>query len=366
MRSPKWLAAVGVGAIALGLSACGSSSKSNTTASSGGGSTSGASVTLNGAGSTFAAPIYQDLGSKLKDQGVTVNYQGVGSGAGIEQLTAGTVDFAGSDPPMKDDEVKAVKGSAPVHVPVALGAITISYNLPGVKSGLKLDGKAIADLFLGKVKMWNDPEIAKLNPGVSLPSTNVTVVHRSDSSGTTKGFTGYLAAVSPEWSSKVGSDKTVKWPTGTGAKGNDGVAAAIKQTEGGVGYVEQAYALQNQFTFASVQNKAGRFVAPTLASTTAAADGLKVPSDLRFAISNPDNAGAYPIVSQTFLIVHQDLCKGGLSSAKASAMKKFLTYTLGDGQQEIQNLSYAPLPDTIKAKAQAVVDGLQCNGSAVS
>jgi phosphate transport system substrate-binding protein len=376
VRSYKWLAAVGAGALALGGAACGSSDDSSTTASSSGGSStgsssgsssSGGSVTINGAGSTFAAPIYQDLASKLKDQGVTVNYQGVGSGAGVEQLTSGTVDFAGSDPPLKDEEAAAIKGKDAVHVPVAFGSITVSYNLDGVKSGLKLDGETLSSIFLGTIKKWNDPAIAKLNPGMSLPSTDITVVHRSDSSGTTAGFTGFLDSVSKTWHSKVGTDKTVNWPTGTGAKGNDGVAAAVKQTPGAVGYVEQAYALQNNFTFANVENSSGKFVAPSIDSTSAAGEGLDIPADLRFKVTNPKNPAAYPIVSQTFLIMHKDLCAAGLSKAKAAGLKKFAAYTVGsEGQAEIKNLSFAPLPAAIDQKATAVVNSLECNGTPIS
>src|SRR4051794_31113622 len=354
------VAAAGLAAVALG--ACGSSDSSS---SSGGGSSS----TVNGAGSTFAAPIYQQFGSTLKGQGVTVNYNPVGSGDGVAELTAGTVDFAGSDPPMEDSEVAAAKskqGQIPVHVPVGLGAITVSYNLSGVKAGLKLDGTTIADIFLGKVKTWNDPEITKLNPGISLPSTDITVVHRSDESGTTKGFTGFLAASSPTWDKSVGSDKTVKWPTGTGAKGNDGVAAAVKQTDGAVGYVEQAYALQNNFTFANVKNKSGQYVAPTLASTTAAAQGLKVPSDLRFAISDPTSPQAYPITSQTFLLVYKDPCKAGASKSVATGLKKMIDYTLGDGQSVLGKLQYAKLPAPILAQAKKAAGTLTCNGSPIS
>ena len=270
--SRKWLALVSAAALASGLTACGSSSSS-----SGTGSASSGSVTLNGSGSTFAAPIYQQLGSELKGQGLTINYQATGSGQGIADFTNKSVDFAGSDPPMEDSEIKAAdKNGHPVHVPTAFGAITVSYNLSGVKSGLKFDGKTIADIFLGKVKKWNDPEITKLNPGVQLPSSTITIVHRSDDSGTTKGFTSFLSAYSPEWAKQVGADKTVKWPTGTGAKGNDGVAAAIKQTPGAIGYVEQAYALQNGFTVADVKNKAGKYIAPSLGSVTAS--GTLTPS----------------------------------------------------------------------------------------
>jgi phosphate transport system substrate-binding protein len=356
------VAAAGLAAVAVG--ACGSSDSS----SSGGGGGSSSS-TVNGAGSTFAAPIYQQFGSTLKEQGVTVNYNPVGSGDGVAELTAGTVDFAGSDPPMEDSEVAAAKskqGQDPVHVPVGLGAITVSYNLSGVKAGLKLDGTTIADIFLGKITKWNDPAITKLNAGIDLPDTDITVVHRSDESGTTKGFTGFLAASSPTWDKQVGADKTVKWPTGTGAKGNDGVAAAVKQTDGAVGYVEQAYALQNDFTFANVKNKSGAYVAPTLDSTTAAADGLKVPADLRFAISDPANPKAYPITSQTFLLVYKDPCKAGASKSVAEGLKKFLTYSVGPGQDVLGKLQYAKLPSNIDAQAKKAVDGLTCNGSPIS
>jgi phosphate transport system substrate-binding protein len=343
--------------LALGVAACGSSSSSS---KSGG--------TINGAGSTFAAPIYQQWGSTLKsDQGLTVNYQAVGSGQGISELTAGTVDFAGSDPPMKPEEIKAAqKKGDPLHFPTALGAITVSYNLSGVASGMKLTGPVVADIFLGKVKTWDDAEIAKLNPGVKLPSSNITVVHRSDSSGTTKGFTGYLTAVSPTWSKQVGSDKTVKWPTGTGAKGNDGVAAAVKQTPGSVGYVEQAFALQNKFTTAAVQNKAGNFVAPTLQSTTAAGEGLSVPANLQFTISNPANPQAYPITSQTFVITYQDPCKAGSSESVAKGLKTFLDYAYGAGQDQLAQLQYAKLPAAIESAAKAQISKLECNGKSLS
>src|SRR5947209_5778586 len=208
--SRTWLAVATAGALALGVSACGSSSNSSsapTTAGSGGSGSSSVTATLNGSGSTFAAPIYQQLGSELKGQGLTINYQAVGSGQGVSDLTNKSTVFAGSDPPMKDEEIAAAKkNGAVVHIPTAFGAITVSYNLSGVKGGLKLDGPTIANMFLGKIKKWNDPAVAKLNPGVSLPSTNITIVHRSDESGTTKGFTTFLAAQSPEWAKQVGAD----------------------------------------------------------------------------------------------------------------------------------------------------------------
>ena len=367
MKSRQWLAVLPVaGALVLGVAACGSSS-SSTSSSTSGGSGSKVNATLNGAGSTFAAPIYQQFGSNLKGQGLTINYQSVGSGAGVAQFTAGTVNFGATDPPLKPEEITAAKKKGdPLQFPVAFGAITVSYNLSGVKAGLKLDGKTIADIFLGKVKKWNDPEIASQNSGVSLPSSNITVVHRSDESGTTKGFTQFLESYSPEWKSKVGSDKTVKWPTGTGAKGNEGVAAAIKQTSGAVGYVEQAYALQNNFTFASVKNKAGKYVAPTLQSTSAAGDGVSVPANLGFTVIDSPNPAAYPIASQTFVLFYKDLCKAGMNQNTAKGAAAFLNYVYGDGQNVLKQLSYAPLPSSIASKAKAQVSQLQCNGSPVS
>jgi phosphate transport system substrate-binding protein len=347
------------GLLAAGVGACGSS---NDNSSSSGGS-SGTAVTLNGAGSTFAAPIYQQVGSELKGKGQTINYQSLGSGAGVAQFTAGTVDFAGSDPALKDEEIAALKKGKPTEIPIAFGAITMSYNLPGIKSGVKLDGKTIADIYLGKVKKWNDAEIASQNAGLKLPSTSIVVVHRSDSSGTTKGFTDFLSRYSKEWLSKVGVDKDVKWPIGTGGKGNEGVAAAVKQTEGAIGYVEQAYALQNHFTFADVKNKSGTYIAATLDSTSAAGEGIDIPADLRINVIDSPNPTAYPIASQTFVIVYSDLCKGGLSKDKASGMASFLDYLLGTGQQTIKKLSYAPIPAALKTKDQAAVDALTCNGA---
>ena len=362
-------ALAGVAVLALGLAACGSSSTSSSSSSSASNSTgttssSSASGTISGAGSTFAAPVYQQWASS--QSGLTVNYQAVGSGAGITSLESKTVDFGASDPPLKpaDEATIAKNGSPAVQIPMFLGAITVSYNLPGVKAGLKLDGKTIADIYLGKVKTWDDPEIKALNPGVTLPSTAITVIHRSDSSGTTAGFTGFLAAVDPEFKSKVGEGKDVQWPTGTGAKGNAGVAGAVQQTAGAVGYVEQAYALQHNFTYASVKNAAGQFVAPTLASTSAAAQGVKVPANLGFAIKNPAGATAYPITSQTFIVVNKDLCKAGTPGGETAAkgVVSFLDYGLGQGQAILSQADYAALPAAILAKAKEAVAGLECNG----
>jgi phosphate transport system substrate-binding protein len=357
-------------ALASGVAACGSdddTSSASTGASTSASSSSGSSVsaTLNGAGSTFAAPIYQQVGADLKDKGLTINYQGVGSGAGVSQFAAGTVDFAGSDPALSDDDRATIKKGDAVQIPFALGAITASYNLNGVDSGLKLDGDTLAKIYLGKITSWDDAAIKALNPDADLPSTKITVVHRSDSSGTTKGFTQFLANYSSEWKSGPGVDKEVKWPTGTGAKGNDGVAAAVKQTDGAIGYVEQAYALQNGFTFADVKNKAGKFVAPTLESTSAAADGIDVPADLGVSTIDAPGETAYPIVSQTFAISYKDACKAGISKDTATGLKTFFAYLLNEGQDTIKKLSYAPIPDALKAKDQAAVDAMTCNGSPI-
>jgi phosphate transport system substrate-binding protein len=372
VRSKRWLAASAAALLALGAAACGSSDESP----SGGGSSSSSSSsgaskqggTINGAGATFPAPVYTEWAARFKDKtGTTINYQAVGSGGGIAQFTAGTVDFGATDAAMKpEEETAAKKKGDPVHVPTVLGAVTVSYNVSGVDKGLKLDGATVANIFLGKIKKWNDPAIAQVSGNSSLPDKDITVCHRSDESGTTKNFTQFLADYSPEWKSGPGVDKTVKWPTGTGAKGNDGVAACVKQTDGAVGYVEQAYALQNNFTTAAVKNKEGQFVEPSLDATSAAGEGAEVPDDLKFSTINAPGAKTYPITAVTFLLVWQDQCKAGIKPETAKLVKSWLNYALGDGQAVAPELQYAPLPDAIKQKAQAKVDALVCNGSAIA
>ena len=359
MRYP-WLAAGAAAVLALGITACGSSS--NTSSSGSGGS-------LTGAGATFPAPFYSELASQVKTKDdLTVNYNPVGSGAGLAQFTQKTVDFGASDPSLKPEELAAAKtagGTDVVQVPTVLGAITISYNVSGVETGLKLDGPTIADIFSGKITKWNDPKITALNSGVNLPGTDITTCHRSDSSGTTKNFTTYVAIFDSTWEKTIGVDKTVKWPGGTGAKGNDGVAACVKQNDGGVGYVEQAYALQNKFNTAAVKNKSGDYIAPTLESTSAAADGVTVAADNTFKPLDSSNPKAYPITATTYLLMWQDACKAGQSKDNAKNLQTFASFALGEGQAIAQQLQYAPLPDNIKAQAQKSVDGLQCNGAAV-
>jgi phosphate transport system substrate-binding protein len=352
--------------LAVVLAACGSSKSSST----GSAASSGASATISGAGSTFAAPVYEQWGSELKSSpGVTVNYQPVGSGAGITALAAKTVDFGASDPPLKPADEAAIgkNGSPAVQIPMFLGAITVSYNVPGLKTGVKLEGKTISEIFMGKIKTWNASQIASLNPGTTLPSTPITVIHRSDSSGTTAGFTAFLTATDPEWASKVGEGKTVQWPVGTGAKGNAGVAGAVAQTSGAVGYVEQAYALQHNFTYASVKNKAGNFIVPALESTSAAAEGITVPANLGIKVANPPGEKAYPITSQTFIVVNKDLCKAGIPGGEAAAkgVVRFINYGLTEGQPILAKADYAALPSEILNKSKEAAGSLQCNGKAL-
>ncbi len=374
MRTTRLMAALAAAALAFGVASCGSDNSSNGAPepASGGGSGGSKSAqlggSLNGAGATFPQPVYQEWAARFQEKtGTTVNYQGIGSGGGIAQFTAGTVDFGASDASMTDEELAAAqaKGEA-VHIPTVLGAVTVSYNLDGVDKGMKLDGATVADIFLGNIKKWNDPKIASQNGDLKLPDSNITVCHRSDESGTTKNFTAFLAAYSDAWKSGPGVDKSVKWPVGTGAKGNDGVAACIKQNAGAVGYVEQAYALANNFTYASVKNKAGDYIEPTLEGASAAGEGLEIPDDLRISTIDAPGKTAYPITALTFLLVYQDICKAGKDEGTAKRVKAWLQYAMGDGQNVAGELQYAKLPDELHTKAVAKVDGLQCNGAAIA
>ncbi len=364
MISRKWVLAVAAaGALATGVAACGSDDN-------GGGGGNAPGGTINGAGATFPQPVYDEFANQIgSDEDITVNYQAIGSGGGVAQFTAGTVDFGASDPPMTNGEVKKAEdeaGTAVVHVPSVLGAVTVSYNVSGVDKGLKLDGQTVADVFLGKITKWNDPAIAKLNPDVDLPDTDITVAHRSDESGTTKLFTTFLSDYSSEWKNDVGADTTVKWPTGTGAKGNDGVAGVISKTDGAFGYVEQAFALQNDFTTADVKNADGNYIAPTLESTTEAGNNITIPDDLRLNLINSPGEKTYPIASDTNLLVYQDMCKAGVDETAAKNVQGWLNFVLDQGQDIAPDLDYAPLPDKLREAAQQKVDDLQCNGKALS
>ena len=307
---------------------------------------------LNGAGATFPYPIYSKWFSDYaRETGVRINYQSIGSGGGIRQLTEGTVDFGASDAPMSDAEMAKLK--APVlHLPTVLGAVVVTYNIPGVNAALKLSGPVLADIFLGKITKWNDTRIAALNEGLTLPSSDILVVHRSDGSGTTYIFSDYLAAVSPAWKSAPGKGKELAWPTGLGAKGNEGVAGQVKQMAGAIGYVELAYAKQNGLAYASMQNTAGSFVAPTIESVTAAAAGaasnLPADTDYRISIVNAPVADAYPISSFTYLLVYANQP----DAEKGKALVGFLNWYLHEGEKSAAALDYAPLPPSIVAQLE--------------
>ncbi len=315
-----------------------------------------AQADLTGAGATFPYPIYSKWFADYAAQtSVRINYQAIGSGGGIRQLSDGTVDFGASDSPMTDGELQKAKGGRVLHFPTVIGAVAVVYNVPGVTEPLKLDGNVLSDIFLGKVRKWNDGKIAKLNPGVSLPAKDILVVHRSDGSGTTYIFTDFLSAVSKEWLSGPGRAKEVAWPTGLGGKGNDGVAGQVKQIPGAIGYVELAYARQNKLPFASIKNAAGAFVAPSVESATAAAEGvaakLSPKTDYRISIANAPGAQAYPITSFTWLIVYQDQT----DPIKGKKLVDFMRWALTSGQSSASALDYAPLP---KAIADRLVERL--------
>ena len=299
---------------------------------------------LTGAGATFPNPIYTKWFDAYATQtGVRINYQSIGSGGGIRQFTAGTVDFGASDGPMTDEQIAAVRGDV-MHVPTVLGAVVVTYNLPSLgKTALKFDGPTVADIFLGRITRWNDTRIAALNPGVSLPAADIIVVHRSDGSGTSYIFTDYLSKVSAQWKSQVGSATSVDWPTGLGGKGNEGVTQQVKQSEGAVGYVELIYAISNGLPYASIRNAAGEFVEPSLKSVTAAAAAadLGPDTDFRVSITDATGAGAYPIASFTWLLVHKE----PRDSAKAAELHAFLVWMLQpEAQRMAADLHYAPLP----------------------
>ena len=306
-------------------------------------STSGGSVDLTGAGATFPYPLYSkwfaDYATKT---GVKINYQSIGSGGGIRQLSEQTVDFGASDSPMKDDELAKAKGGPILHFPTVLGAVALIYNLPDLKQPLKLDGATLGDIYLGTIKKWNDGRIAALNPGAALPNADILVVHRSDGSGTSFIFTDYLSAVSASWNKGPGKGKEVQWPTGLGAKGNEGVSGQVKQTPGAIGYAELAYAKQNNLATAEIKNAAGQFVAPSIESATAAAAGLTLPAntDYRVSIVNAKGAGAYPISSFTWILLYQNQP----DAVKAKKLTDFLRWALSDGETEAAALNYAPLP----------------------
>jgi phosphate transport system substrate-binding protein len=313
-----------------------------------------AATLINGAGATFPFPLYSKWFSEFHKvhSEVQINYQSIGSGGGIRQFTAHTIDFGATDIPMSAEQL--AKSPTPIiHIPTVVGAVVLTYNLPGVPSGLKLSGDLIADLFLGKIKNWNDPRIAGINPGIKLPVEPVTIVRRSDGSGTTAIFTDYLAKVSPEWKSQIGAATSVNWPVGLGGKGNEGVSGLIQQTPGAIGYTELVYAQINHLSFATIKNRSGQFIAPDLKSVTlAAASALKaMPEDYRISITDPSLKGAYPISAFTYLLVHNSM-----TQEKGEKIITFLKWALAAGQDYAQKLYYAPLPSEMTKKVNKTIE----------
>ncbi len=321
---------------------------------------------LTGAGATFPNPIYTKwFDAYHKKTGVQINYQSIGSGGGIRQFTEGTVDFGASDGPMNESQIAAVNGNV-LHIPTVLGAVVVTYNVPALgDTKLKLDGNALVDIFMGRIIKWNDPKLAKLNPGVKLPDLDLVVVHRSDGSGTSYIFTDFLNKFSREWRDKVGYATSVNWPVGLGGKGNEGVTQQVKQTEGAIGYVELIYALSNGLGFAQIQNSAGKFIEPSLGSVTSAAASakLKPDTDFRVSITNPPGDDAYPIASFTWLLVQKD----SKDAAKAKLIKDFLTWMITpEAQQMAEGLKYAPLPPDVAKLVQARLGTLKAGGKALA
>ena len=352
MSKQRWAAMLAV-AVLGSLSACNSSSSNN-------------NVALSGAGSTFINPVMTrwTAGFTQAHPNVHVNYQSIGSGGGIQQVKAGTVDFGASDVALKDQQLA---GMTPVvQIPETSGPVCITYNLPGLTAPLRLSAQSLAGLFLGTIKTWKDPQLAKDNPGVKLPSTAVIISHRSDGSGTTGIFTEYLSAVSPDWKQKIGSGTAVSWPTGIGGKGSEGVTGNIRNSPGAIGYVELTYAQQNNLPTAVIQNAAGQYVAPTVAGTTAAISAFtaQLTQDPRQPIVNPPSNApdAYPISGLTFLIIPKD----GADKAKRAALKRFIQYIITDGQATAGSLNYAPLPDGVKQYDQQQLQQLTAAGQPIS
>jgi phosphate transport system substrate-binding protein len=308
--------------------------------------TASAQMMINGAGATFPYPIYSkwfDEYAKV-DPSVRFNYQSIGSGGGQKQILAQTVDFGASDGPMSDDNLSKAPGKI-LHIPTVAGAVVITYNLDG-NPALKLDGETIGNIFLGKIKNWNDPKIAASNPGAKLSDKEIVVVHRSDGSGTTFIFTDYLSKISGEWKEKAGNNTSVNWPTGIGGKGNEGVAGQVKQTPGALGYVELIYATQNKMPYAEVKNPAGEFMKPTLESITAALATANIPDDFRFSMTNAPGKDAYPIAGATWLLVYQQQ----KDAAKGKKLVEFLKWAAKDGEKMAKDLQYAPLPESLQQR----------------
>ncbi len=325
-----------------------------------------AKILLNGAGATFPNLIYQQwiIDYNRRVEGVQLNYQSIGSGGGVRQFSDGTVDFGASDAPMSDEEIAAVNGNV-IHIPTVLGGVVPTYNLPGVTEPIRFTPAALTDIFLGKITNWNDFRIASANPGVTLPDQNLVVVHRSDGSGTTYIWTEYLSRVSPEWATSVGTGKSVNWPAGLGGRGNEGVTATVRQTEGAIGYVELGYALLNNLPFGHVQNRSGQFIAPTIESVTAAAAGamelMGPDTDFRVSLTDPPGEDAYPIASFTWLLIRQEYD----DPAEAKALLDFIWWAVTQGQSEASALGYAPIPEQLAPWIADRLETVTANGERV-
>lgn len=318
---------------------------------------------LIGAGASFPYPLYSKMFSEYgKQHKININYQSIGSGGGIKQLLSRTIDFGGSDAIMSDEQLSKAPGKI-LHIPTCLGAVVVVYNL-NIKGELKLTPDIISNIFLGKITRWNDPKIAEINKDIKLPDSNISVVHRSDGSGTTAIFTDYLLKVSSEWKEKVGSGTSVNWPAGLGGKGNEGVAGLVKQVPNSIGYVELIYAVQNKMSYASIQNKSGKFIKPTLESTSKAAE-IELPDDMRVSLTNTDAPDGYPIAGFTYILVYQEQNYENRKIEKAKSLYKLLNWIINDGQKLTTPLHYAPLSKAAKMKAETLIKSITFDGKSL-
>ena len=319
-------------------------------------------VNLTGAGASFPYPLYGTMFSVYQQEtGVKVNYGSIGSGGGQKQLQEKTVNFGASDAPLSDEQMANYPGKV-LHVPTALGAVVATYNLPGLEAPLKLNGEVLAKIFLGEIKTWNDPALLAINEGAKLPPLPITVVHRSDGSGTTFAFVEYLSKVSPAWKEQVGVGTAVEWPTGLGGKGNEGVTGSVGQTPGAIGYVELIYAVQNKLAYASVQNQSGEFIVPELASVEAAGEIDDFPADTRVSLTDTPNPEGYPITTLTWILVYEDQEISAKSQADAKALADLLWWMTHEGQEQNEKLDYGRLPDIAVERSEALIQGMKYQG----
>ncbi|HYM21294.1 MAG TPA: phosphate ABC transporter substrate-binding protein PstS [Candidatus Kapabacteria bacterium] len=324
----------------------------------------GATINILGAGSSFVNPLFTKMFSDYNQKtGVRVNYQSIGSGGGIQQLTSKTVDFGASDAFLNDEKMAAMPAPV-IHIPVAMGAVVLSYNIPGVTEQLNFTGEVVANIFLGKIKKWDDAAIKKLNPTSKLPATDIIIAHRADGSGTTAIFTDYLSKVSDEWKSKVGMNTSVTWPVGLGGKGNEGVSGLIKQTPGCIGYVELIYAMQNNISYGKVLNKSGNNIVPSLAAVVSAGN-TKLPDDMRFSITNTDAADGYPISGTTWALMYKEQKYNNRTLEQATALVKLLWWVTHEGQAFNEPLNYAKVPATAVTQTEALLKSVTYDGKPI-